>query len=106
MRFYAFWLTLVSALRTAFSLQRLIASPKIYTSELSGSNPRTKISLCRDETDNFLLETAILGKAKYLVSGDNDLVDDKKLKAEMLKRGVVLVGVAEFVAILEEGGWR
>lgn len=53
-----------------------------------------------------MLETAILGKAKYLVSGDNDLVNDKKLKAEMLKHGVVIVGVAEFVAILKEGGWR
>lgn len=64
--------------------------------------PKGEIGLCRDETDNFLLETAILGKAKYLVSGDNDLVDDKKLKAEMLKRGVVIVGVAEFVAIFKK----
>ena len=45
---------------------------------------------------------AILGKAKYLVSGDNDLVDDKKLRAEMLKRGVIIVGVADFVAILKK----
>ncbi len=66
--------------------------------------PKGELSLCRDETDNFLLETAILGKAKYLVSGDKDLVDDKKLKTELLKRGVVIVGVAEFVAILKEGG--
>jgi predicted nucleic acid-binding protein len=60
---------------------------------------------CRDETDNFLLETAILGEAKYLVSGDKDLVDDKKLKTELLKRGVAIVGVAEFVDILKGGGW-
>ena len=52
-----------------------------------------------------MLEMAILGKANYLVSGDNDLVEDEKLKAEMLKRGVVIVGVAEFVAILKEGRW-
>jgi putative PIN family toxin of toxin-antitoxin system len=38
--------------------------------------PEGKISLCRDETDNFLLETAILGEAKYLVSGDKDLVEE------------------------------
>ena len=68
--------------------------------------PKGEISLCRDETDNFLLETAILGKAKYLVSGDSDLVDDKKLRAEMLKQGVIIVGVTEFVAILKESGWR
>lgn len=68
--------------------------------------PEGKLSFCRDETDNFLLETAIFGKAKYLVSGDNDLVGDKKLKAKMLEHGVVLVSVAEFVAVLKEGGWR
>jgi len=29
---------------------------------------------CRDEKDNFLLETAIRGKADYIVTGDKDLL--------------------------------
>jgi hypothetical protein len=64
--------------------------------------PKGEIALCRDETDNFLLETAILGKAEFLVSGDKDLVDDEKLKKEMLKHGVKIVGVSEFIGVLRE----
>jgi putative PIN family toxin of toxin-antitoxin system len=66
--------------------------------------PKDEINLCRDETDSFLLETAILGEAEFLVSGDKDLVDDEKLKAEMLKHGVKVVGVTEFVGVLRERG--
>ncbi|MEA3459075.1 MAG: putative toxin-antitoxin system toxin component, PIN family [Chloroflexota bacterium] len=66
--------------------------------------PKGEIDLCRDETDNFLLETAILGEADFLVSGDKDLVDDEKLKAKMLKHGVKVIGVAEFIGILRERG--
>jgi hypothetical protein len=29
---------------------------------------------CRDEKDNFILETAICGKADYIVTGDKDLL--------------------------------
>jgi uncharacterized protein len=29
---------------------------------------------CRDEKDNFLLETAVRGKAEYIVTGDKDLL--------------------------------
>jgi len=39
-----------------------------------------------------------------LVSGDKDLVDDEKLKAEVLKCGVKVVSVAEFVEVLRERG--
>lgn len=66
--------------------------------------PKGEVDLCRDETDNFLLETAILGEVEFLVSGDKDLVDDEKLKVEMLKHGVKVVGVTEFVEVLGERG--
>ena len=32
------------------------------------------IQVCRDPKDNFLLETALTGKADFLVSGDQDLL--------------------------------
>ncbi|GHT66784.1 putative toxin-antitoxin system toxin component, PIN family [Bacteroidia bacterium] len=32
---------------------------------------------CRDSKDNFLLELAIDGKANYLITGDNDLLELK-----------------------------
>jgi len=36
------------------------------------------VSVCRDPKDNFLLELARDGKADYLLTGDNDLLDIKK----------------------------
>jgi putative PIN family toxin of toxin-antitoxin system len=35
---------------------------------------RSKVTLCRDPKDNFLLELAIDGKADYLLTGDKDLL--------------------------------
>lgn len=35
----------------------------------------SKISICRDPKDNFLLSLAVDGQADYLITGDNDLLD-------------------------------
>jgi putative PIN family toxin of toxin-antitoxin system len=37
-------------------------------------SPSQKVSACRDEKDNFLLEVALEGKADYLIRGDEDLL--------------------------------
>jgi len=39
---------------------------------------KTAAELCRDTKDNFLLSLAIDGRADYLITGDNDLLDLKK----------------------------
>jgi len=36
------------------------------------------VTICRDPKDNFLLALARDGKADYLLTGDNDLLDLKK----------------------------
>ncbi len=38
-------------------------------------NVQTKIDVCRDPKDNFLLSLAIDGNADFLLTGDNDLLD-------------------------------
>lgn len=38
-------------------------------------NVKSDIKECRDTKDNFLLNLAIDGKADYLLTGDNDLLD-------------------------------
>jgi putative PIN family toxin of toxin-antitoxin system len=38
----------------------------------------TEVSICRDLKDNFLLALAKDGKADFLVTGDNDLLELKK----------------------------
>lgn len=40
----------------------------------------SKVIMCRDPKDNFLLNLAIDGKADYLVTGDKDLLILEKLK--------------------------
>ncbi len=60
------------------------------------ATPRKKVqATLRDPTDQPFLECAISGKARYLVSGDDDLLSVK------LFQNVRLVSVAEFLAILE-----
>src|SRR5690554_6355308 len=38
------------------------------------------VDLCRDNKDNFLLNLAIDSKADYIVTGDKDLLEVKKIK--------------------------
>lgn len=40
----------------------------------------TKVNICRDPNDNFLLALAVDGKADYLITGDEDLLVLKKHK--------------------------
>jgi len=41
---------------------------------------KSKLEICRDYKDNFLLSLAVDGKANYLISGDADLLVLKKIK--------------------------
>ena len=41
-------------------------------------NVQSIVTICRDTKDNFLLALAKDGKADYLLTGDNDLLDIKK----------------------------
>ena len=40
----------------------------------------SKLDICRDEKDNFLLNLSVDGKADYLITGDNDLLILEKLQ--------------------------
>ena len=47
-----------------------------------------KITNCRDEKDNFILETALKGKADIIITGDKDLLDlnpYKGIKISLIK---------------------
>jgi putative PIN family toxin of toxin-antitoxin system len=41
---------------------------------------KSKVNICRDEKDNFLLNLSIDGKADYLITGDKDLLILKKIE--------------------------
>jgi uncharacterized protein len=47
---------------------------------------KSSVSICRDPKDNFLLSLSKDGKANFLLTGDNDLLDIKKYgKTRILK---------------------
>ncbi|MEW6669821.1 MAG: putative toxin-antitoxin system toxin component, PIN family [Thermodesulfobacteriota bacterium] len=56
------------------------------------------VDICRDKDDNLVIETAIEGKAKYLVSRDDDIKLDTKIASYLLDHGITVVSVAKFLA--------
>ena len=77
-------------------LKDLLSTSPIVTCVQLGTRPTAS----RDPDDNIILATAIVGKAKFLITNDRDLLDisekdKKKFKFEILRP-------AEFLARLEE----
>lgn len=64
--------------------------------------PTGAIRACRDSKDDLILETAIVGRARYLVSRDEDLTRDLDLVAALRTYGIVVVTVARFLEDLAE----
>ena len=60
------------------------------------------ISLCRDARDNMVLETALSGKVKYLVTRDDDIKRDPILIHAMSKSGVEVITVSRFLEVLSK----
>lgn len=58
--------------------------------------------LCRDATNNKLVDCAILGRAHFLVSYDNDLIDDAELKQALFEFGVEIVDPPIFLEKIQE----
>lgn len=57
---------------------------------------------CRDPKDLPVLATAIDGKAEIIVSGDDDLRADDRLRAAMETYRIQLLGVNSFLEYLDE----
>lgn len=60
------------------------------------------LNRCRDARDNFLLETAIWGKAQYLITRDDDLKRDPELIEAMQSRSVGILSVHQFLELLKK----
>ncbi len=48
--------------------------------------PTNEINICRDVDDNRVLEAAVEGKCKWIITGDKDLLDLKRYKNIKLER--------------------
>jgi len=58
--------------------------------------------LCRDPDDDIIIETAIRGKAKYLVTGDKDIMDNKEVLSYLSRHGVSVVSLSKFLAVIDK----
>jgi hypothetical protein len=60
--------------KNIFTAQRIKELFSLLDSYAIVVSPSQKVSACRDEKDNFLLEVALEGEADYLITGDEDLL--------------------------------
>jgi putative PIN family toxin of toxin-antitoxin system len=56
------------------------------------------VFICRDKDDNLVIETAIKGQAHYIVTRDDDIKYDKKVTSFLLKYGIIVNSVAQFLS--------
>ncbi len=62
--------------------------------------PAGNINLCRDTRDNIVLETALSGQAKYLVTRDDDIKRDPDLIQAISKSGIEVITVSRFLEVI------
>jgi putative PIN family toxin of toxin-antitoxin system len=62
--------------------------------------PVGRLTLCRDPSDDYLIEMALLGQATHLVSEDKDLHEDPNIVEFLRQNGIQLVWVSAFVQTL------
>ncbi len=61
------------------------------------ARPTGDLRLCRDPDDDWVLETAILSRAQYLVTRDDDIKSDSDLVAQLQAQGVTVLTVQHFL---------
>ena len=80
-------------------MQRILLSSFITHAEFI--IPAEDINLCRDPKDNIFLSAAASGHVNYLVTRDNDFLDDDALKLTMHNQyGVGIITPVDFKALL------
>ncbi len=62
----------------------------------------TYLELCRDTTDNMLVDCAVSGRVQFLVSYDKDLVDDAELKRALFEFGIEVIEPPNFLKEIQK----
>jgi putative PIN family toxin of toxin-antitoxin system len=74
---------------------------EVFISGIEGAATQVPVTgslaLCRDPNDDMVLETAMAGKANYIVSRDEDLTRDLDLRDTAAARNIQIVTVAQFL---------
>lgn len=56
--------------------------------------------VCRDPDDDLLIETALIGRASVIVTGDSDLIDDPAVSKFLGDAGIRVLEPFEFIGVL------
>jgi predicted nucleic acid-binding protein len=62
--------------------------------------PTGQFHACRDATDDMVLETALIGRAKYIVSRDADVTRDLSLVRVFRTHGIRILTVDRLLHLL------
>lgn len=60
------------------------------------------LRLCRDPDDDMVLETAVTGRARYVMTRDDDLKADSELAARLAEHGIEVLTVRRFLALVDQ----
>ena len=63
---------------------------------------QASVAVCRDAEDDKFVNCAIFGRVHFLVSSDNDFLEDANLKRIVWEYGVRVVDIFEFYNRLQE----
>lgn len=58
------------------------------------------VDICRDKDDNLIIETAVKGKAGYLVARDDDIKSDKAVSAYLSNHDISVLPIAKFLNLV------
>jgi len=61
-----------------------------------------RVKLCRDRNDDMVIETAIQGRAEYLVTRDDDIKHDGEVSSFLQQYNISILTVANFLSIIEK----
>ena len=62
----------------------------------------SSFELCRDPKDDIFVDCAVSGRVQFLVSYDNDLIDDSELKQALFEFGVEIVNPPNFLKEIQK----
>lgn len=60
------------------------------------------VNICRDKDDNFIIETAIKGKAKYLITRDDDIKFDNQVSLFLSRHDISVVSITKFLKLIKK----
>lgn len=59
-----------------------------------------EVNICRDRDDDFIIETAIKGHAKYLVTRDDDVKMDMKTTEYLSRLEISVLSISKFLKLI------